>query len=100
LTYLTTAILYFFGTAEGKHTRFFSYGALMTTLLILLTSYLFGVYIDSFSRYNELYGALSGLLILLIYIWVNANILLLGFELNATLTYLRRNLGAQSNPGS
>lgn len=100
LTYLTTAILYFFGTAEGKHTRFFSSGALMTTLLILLTSYLFGIYIDSFSRYNELYGALSGLLILLIYIWVNANILLLGFELNATLTYLKRNLDSDSNSNS
>ena len=62
----------------------------MTTLLILLTSYLFGVYIDNFARYNELYGALSGLLILMIYIWLNSNILLLGFELNATLNYLRK----------
>lgn len=93
LTYLTTAILYYFGTAEGKKARFFSYGALMTTLLIILTSYLFGIYIDSFARYNELYGALSGLLILMVYIWLNANILLLGFELNATLTYLRKQLG-------
>lgn len=92
LTYLTTAILYYFGTAGGKQARFFSYGALMTTLLILLTSYLFGVYIDTFARYNEFYGALSGLLILMIYIWLNSNILLLGFELNATLNYLRRNM--------
>lgn len=92
LTYLTTAILYYFGTAEGKRGRFFSYGALMTTLLILLTSYLFGVYIDAYARYNEFYGALSGLLILMIYIWLNSNILLLGFELNATLNYLRRSI--------
>lgn len=97
LTYFTTTILYYFGTAEGRHASFFSVGALMTTLLILLTSYLFGIYIDSFSRYNELYGALSGLLILMIYIWVNANILLLGFELNATLTYLKRNLDNQGD---
>ena len=53
LTYLTTAILYYFGTREGKKAKFFSYGALMTTLLILLTSYLFGIYIDSFARFNE-----------------------------------------------
>lgn len=90
LTYLTTAILYYFGTREGKKAKFFSYGALMTTLLILLTSYLFGIYIDSFARYNEFYGTLSGLLILMVYIWINANILLLGFELNATLNYLRK----------
>jgi membrane protein len=92
LTYLTTAVLYYFGTMEGKKAKFFSYGALMTTLLILLTSYLFGIYIESFARYNELYGALGGLLILMVYIWLNSNILLLGFELNATLAYLHKNL--------
>lgn len=91
LTYLTIAILYYFGTAESKQTKFFSYGALMTTLLILLTSYLFGIYVDEFARYNELYGALGGLLILLVYIWLNSNLLLLGFELNATLNILHKN---------
>lgn len=91
LSYLTTAILYYFGTAEGKQARFFSVGALMTTLLFLLTSYLFGVYVEKFARYNELYGALGGLLILMVYIWLNSNILLLGFELNASLNWLRNN---------
>lgn len=88
LSYLTTAILYYFGTTEGKQARFFSAGALMTTLLFMLTSYLFGVYVEKFARYNELYGALGGLLILMVYIWINSNILLLGFELNATLNSL------------
>ncbi len=91
-SYLTTAILYYFGTAEGKEARFFSYGALMTTLLFLLTSYIFGVYIEKFARYNELYGALGGLLILMVYIWLNCNILLLGFELNATLNFLKKSM--------
>ncbi len=90
LSYFTTAILYYFGTAEGKQARFFSAGALMTTLLFMLTSYLFGVYVEKFARYNELYGALGGLLILMVYIWINSNILLLGFELNATLNSLRK----------
>lgn len=92
LTYLTTAILYYFGTAEGKEAKFFSAGALMTTLLFLMTSYLFGVYVEKISRYNELYGALGGLLILMVFIWLNSNILLLGFELNATLNYLRKKM--------
>ncbi len=91
-SYFTTAILYYFGTREGKKAKFFSYGAFMTTLLFLLTSYLFGVYVEKFARYNELYGALGGLLILMVYIWLNANILLLGFELNATLNYLHKNV--------
>jgi len=91
LSYLTTAILYYFGTREGKQAKFFSVGALMTTILFILTSYLFGVYVDKIARYNELYGALGGLLILMVYIWLNSNILLLGFELNASLNWLRKN---------
>ncbi|AKA33726.1 YihY/virulence factor BrkB family protein [Flagellimonas lutaonensis] len=90
LTYLITAILYYFGTAEGRQARFFSAGALMTTLLFLFTSYLFGVYVEKIARYNELYGALGGLLILMVFIWLNSSILLLGFELNATLNVLKK----------
>lgn len=92
LSYLTTAILYYFGTVEGRKARFFSIGALMTTLLFILTSYLFGVYVEKFARYNELYGALGGLLILMVFIWLNSNILLLGFELNAALSSMRRSV--------
>lgn len=90
LSYFTTAILYYSGTREGKQARFFSIGALMTTILFLITSYLFGIYVEKFARYNELYGALGGLLILMVYIWLNSNILLLGFELNASLNTLRK----------
>jgi membrane protein len=90
MVYLATATLYYFGTKEGRHTRFFSIGALLTTLLIILTSYLFGVYIDNFSQYNKLYGSIGALLILLLYLWLNSNILLLGYELNASLRRLRK----------
>ncbi len=91
MIYLATATLYYFGTKEGKQSKFFSLGALFTTLLIMLTSYLFGLYIENFSQYNELYGSIGALLILLFYLWLNANIILLGFELNASLQKLRRN---------
>ena len=90
MVYLATATLYYFGTKEGRYTRFFSVGALLTTLLIILTSYLFGVYIDNFSQYNKLYGSIGALLILLIYLWLNSNILLLGYELNASLRRLHK----------
>jgi len=90
MVYLATATLYYFGTKEGRHTRFFSVGALLTTLLIILTSYLFGIYIDNFSQYNKLYGSIGALLILLLYLWLNANILLLGYELNASLRLLKK----------
>ncbi len=88
--YLTVNILYYFGTIEGRKNPFFTPGALMTTLLFFLTTYGFGIYIDNFSNYNQLYGSIGALLIFLLYIWVNSNMLLLGFELNATLTRFKR----------
>ncbi|REG87394.1 YihY/virulence factor BrkB family protein [Winogradskyella sediminis] len=90
MTYLATATLYYFGTKEGRASKFFSVGALLTTLLIMLTSFLFGIYIENFSKYNELYGSIGALLILLLYLWLNSNILLLGYELNASLQFLRK----------
>lgn len=92
MVYISTATLYYFGTKEGRQTRFFSIGALLTTLLIILTSYLFGIYIENFSRYNELFGSIGALLILLFYLWLNSNILLLGYELNATLRRLKNHI--------
>ncbi|WP_242091538.1 YihY/virulence factor BrkB family protein [Aestuariivivens sediminicola] len=90
MIYIATATLYYFGTKEGRQSRFFSIGALFTTLLILLTSYLFGIYIENFGQYNKLYGSIGALLILLFYLWLNSNILLLGYELNASLNKLRK----------
>ena len=89
LIYINVSILYYYGTIEGKKSNFFSLGALMTTLLIMATTSLFGIYIDNFSTYNQLYGSIGALLIFLFYIWLNSSILLLGFELNATLNRLK-----------
>jgi membrane protein len=90
MVYLATATLYYFGTKEGKASRFFSVGAIFTTLLIIFFSYLFGIYIEKFSKYNELYGSIGALLILLFYLWLNSNIILLGYELNATINRLKK----------
>ncbi|MCG9972618.1 YihY/virulence factor BrkB family protein [Christiangramia crocea] len=90
LIYTAVAILYYFGTREARQARFFSVGALLTTILILITTFLFSLYITNFSSYNELYGSIGALLILMFYIWLNSNMLLLGFELNASLIKLKR----------
>ncbi|NQX77615.1 YihY/virulence factor BrkB family protein [Gilvibacter sp.] len=89
LVYMVVAVLYYFGVKDGRQSRFFSIGALVTTLLFMLTTYLFGVYINNFSNYNELYGSIGALLIMMLYIWLNSNLLLLGFELNASLRALK-----------
>jgi len=92
LIYIAVATLYYFGTKEGKQARFLSMGATFTTILMVLTTYLFGLYIENFARYNELYGSIGALLVMMVYIWINSNILLLGFELNASLLKMKKNL--------
>lgn len=90
LAYFSISTLYFFGTVEGKITRFFSPGAFLTTLLLVASTYLFGIYVDRFSNYNQLYGSIGALLLFMLYTWINSILLLLGFELNATLTRLNK----------
>lgn len=92
MIYVVIATLYYFGTKEGKSSSFFSIGAVVTTVLFLLTTYFFGIYINNFSNYNELYGSIGALLILMLYIWINANILLLGFELNVSIKQLKEKI--------
>ena len=87
---LGISIFYYFGTKEGRKSRFFSPGAFFTTILIILTTYLFSIYVENFSAYNKLYGSIGALLILMLYIWLNSNILLLGFELNGTIYHLKK----------
>ncbi len=90
MIFLTVSMLYHYGVKEGKHSRFLSPGAVFTTILSILTFYLFSYYVNEFAKYNELYGSIGTLLILMLFIWLNAIILLLGFELNATIYSLRR----------
>lgn len=85
----TTSILFKFGTKHDKNRAFISIGSVFTTILILLDSYAFGIWVIKFSKYNELYGSIGTLLILMFYIWINCMILLLGFELNATVNKLK-----------
>jgi len=85
-----TSILFKFAAKETKQAAFFSYGSVFSTVLFGLTSYGFSIYVERFSRYNELYGSIGTLLVLMLYIWINCFILLLGFELNALIHKLKR----------
>jgi len=89
MIFTTVSLLYYFGTKEGKNVAFFSPGAVLTTILSIFTFYIFGIYVLKFAKYNELYGSIGTLLILMLFIWLNSIILLLGFELNASINKLK-----------
>lgn len=85
----TVSVLFKFGTEQKFNKSFFNIGSVYTTILIMLTSYLFSIYVLKFAKYNELYGSIGTLLIIMFYIWLNSIILLSGFELNATIYQLK-----------
>ncbi len=87
---ITTSILFKFGIKRNGKRAFISIGSVFTTILIILSSYFFGIWVVKFSKYNELYGSIGTLLVVMFYIWINCMILLLGFELNALIQKLKR----------
>tara|TARA_B100000809_G_scaffold266787_1_gene331577 strand:- start:18524 stop:19426 length:903 start_codon:yes stop_codon:yes gene_type:complete len=91
MIFTTVSLLYYFGTKEGKESSFFSPGAILTTVLYIFTFYGFGIYVEKFAKYNELYGSIGTLLIMMLFIWLNSIIVLLGFELNASILKLKQN---------
>ena len=89
MIYIGISVLYYFGNSKLERTSFYSIGALLTMILVILNSFLFSVYIDNFSSYNQLYGSIGALVVLMFYLWLNAIILILGFELNTSLQKLK-----------
>ena len=103
---IAIALLYYFGNVKfGEHYRkelkrpdrkgrkyrefvIFSPGTIMATTLFVLGTVAFNSYISNFSRYNALYGSIGTLIILLLWIWVVAILILAGNELNSSI---RRN---------
>ena len=77
------ALFYRYGPSQRMHKHFFSPGVLLATLLMILTSLLFAWYVNNFGRYNALYGSIGSIIVVLIWIYYNSMMLVIGFELDA-----------------
>lgn len=85
LVLFAISLLFYYGPMRSAPWRFISPGALLATVLVWLTSYLFGIYVTDFSRYNQFYGSIGTLMIIQLWIYFNAIGLIIGFELNASM---------------
>lgn len=91
MTYLTVSIVYYFGPAKrNKKSRFFTAGSTLTTILFLLFSYGFTIYLNYFNQYNKLYGSIGAIIIFMLWIYLNSYALLLGYELNASISSAKK----------
>ncbi|AIG32880.1 ribonuclease BN [Flavobacterium psychrophilum] len=86
---MSIGILFKFGIRQTRKRAFITIGVVFTTILIILSSYFFGIWVVRFSKYNELYGSIGTLLIVMFYLWLNCMVLLLGFELDASIYKLK-----------
>jgi membrane protein len=78
------AVLYRYGPDRANpRWRWVSWGALVALLLWLLGSVGFSYYVDNFGKYNQTYGALAAVIILLLWLFLSAFVVLLGAELDA-----------------
>jgi membrane protein len=86
VTFVVTALglLYRFGPA-GSGRIFFAPGAALATVVWLLGSWAFGLYVGHFAAYSATYGPLAALIGLMMWFYLTAYVVLLGAEVNAAL---------------
>jgi membrane protein len=76
---------YYIGPKRKKGWKFFSAGSVMATIMIAVASLGFAYYVNNFGKYNTLYGSIGTLIVILLWIYIISMILLLGFDLNASI---------------
>lgn len=92
LYFVTISILYRYGPAHAKKWRLFSAGSWLATILAFLTIWGFSFYINHFGSYNKVYGSIGTLIVIMIWLYLNSFILLMGFELNASIDLSKRSV--------
>ncbi len=86
LTILGLSVLYRFAPSRDRpEWKWTSVGAVVGCLVWIAASACFAFYVSNFSYYNQSFGTLAGVIVLLMWFWISAYIILMGAELNAEL---------------
>lgn len=88
LMMLVWALLYYALPDVEQEFRFITPGSVLGVVIWTATSWLFSLYVLSFGRFDVTYGALGGVIVLLLWMWISAQVVLLGAEVNAILEQL------------
>ena len=91
LYFVSISTIYYYGPATKKKFKFFSVGSTIATFASIGASVIFSYYVSSLDRYNSVYGFFGSIIMFLGWMYINAFVLLIGFELNASI-YYNRNL--------
>ncbi|HRN42225.1 MAG: YihY/virulence factor BrkB family protein [Flavobacteriales bacterium] len=81
--------IYYFGSMEYKKFKFISAGSTLATLLTILLSFGFAFYVNNFASYNKVYGSIGTLIVIMLWLYFNSLVLLIGYELNASIKHAK-----------
>ncbi|WNG46451.1 YihY/virulence factor BrkB family protein [Archangium minus] len=87
LMMLALALLYYVLPDVKQTFKFISPGSVVGVLIWLVASWGFSVYVRNFGSYDANYGALGGVIVLLLWMWISSQVILLGAEINAVLEH-------------
>ena len=87
--FLGISSLYYFGTVKHVKYRFISAGSSLATLLCILISSGFAFYVNNFAAYNKVYGSIGTLMVIMLWLYFNSLVLLIGYELNASIKHAK-----------
>lgn len=90
--FVSISMLYRYGPSHKLKWNFLNPGSILATGLAVLTSLGFTYYINNFSSYNKLYGSIGTVIVVMLWLYLNSLILLIGFELNASIDLSKRNI--------
>ena len=87
--YSVITLIYRYGTSLLRPLKMINPGAILAATISISSSVIFSYFVNNFGRYNEIYGSIGALIVILIWLQINAFILLAGFELNASIAVNR-----------
>lgn len=90
LLFLGNAFIYKYAPLIKEKWPLVSPGALLSTLLMLITTLGFSYWVNNFSSYNKIYGSIGTVLVVMTLVYLNSLILLIGFELNVSIEVLKK----------
>jgi membrane protein len=87
-----SCISYIYRHAPAVHKKwhFINPGSILATFLMLFLTALFSWWVGRFGNYNQIYGSIGTVLILMLLIFINSLVLLIGFELNVSISSLKK----------
>lgn len=90
LCFSIISLLYYLGPSKKERMRFISAGSTLATMLLVLTSLAFNFFITHFAQYNKVYGSIGTLIVILLWLYINSLVLLVGYELNVSIRKARK----------